>query len=406
MKLVIKIPRVNSLKFLLWIALGLSIISETMISMNVIPDNNIVKAVQYIIILIPVGLNSINLLLLNKNKRLFSEEIKSILMVIAVFGGLSLYKSFQIGQFSFESLMQLVQIFLPFMFAFLMINLFTPVQIEEFMKLALILTWIGYILEVGVTDFFDLSNYLSISFISSYSVFESSTYAELASGLAAYFIYNRKRAPFSAALAIVLNFLIFKRVFVLMVVVLSVICLAKKKDDIISERVIKYTSFFWCILIFGVYYLYQPATVQWLYEKTGIDLAMFTMARIYRLWYVVEQGFQSYGLGTTSVFISSSGLGYLGAEFEMDFIRIMFELGPIAIAVFVFSYLKITRRNKYAFYLICLCFLNLLMANGLVKYWGWTMRIVTIALINNYDEKGRQIQPIPYKKNKRIRLIV
>ena len=34
------------------------------------------------------------------------------------------------------------------------------------------------------------------------------------------------------------------------------------------------------------------------------------------------------------------------------------------------------------------------------------MRIVTIALINNYDEKGRQIQPIPYKKNKGIRFII
>ena len=130
------------------------------------------------------------------------------------------------------------------------------------------------------------------------------------------------------------------------------------------------------------------------------------MSRIYRLWYVLEQGFQSYGLGTTSVFINSANVGYLGYEFEMDFIRIMFELGRIAIAAFVFSYLKITRRNKYAFYLICLCFLNLLMANGLVKYWGWTMRIVTIALINNYDEKGRKIQPTPYKKNRRIRFII
>ena len=78
--------------------------------------------------------------------------------MIIVLGILSLYRSFRVGQFSFESAMQLVQIFLPFMFAFLMINLFTPIQIQEFMKLALVLTWIGYILEVGVVNFFDLSN--------------------------------------------------------------------------------------------------------------------------------------------------------------------------------------------------------------------------------------------------------
>ncbi|MDU2936934.1 MAG: hypothetical protein E7B61_12995 [Clostridiales bacterium] len=405
MKLTVKIPKANSPKFLLWIAFGLSIISETMISMNIIPDNNIVKVIQYIIILVPVGLNFINLSL-NKRERMFAEEFRVIVIMIIVFGILSLYRSFRVGQFSFESVMQLIQIFLPFMFAFLMINLFTPIQIQEFMKLALVLTWIGYILEVGLVNFFDLSNYLSISFISSYSLFENSTYAEIASGLAAYFIYNRKRAPFSAALAILLNLLIFKRVFFLMILVLLGICIMKKKDDIVSERVIKWTGIFWCVLIFGVYFLYQPATVQWFNEKLGIDLVAFTMSRIYRLWYVLEQGFQSYGLGTTSVFINSANVGYLGYEFEMDFIRIMFELGPIAIAAFVFSYLKITRRNKYAFYLICLCFLNLLMANGLVKYWGWTMRIVTIALINNYDEKGRKIQPTPYKKNRRIRFII
>ena len=254
MKLTVKIPKANSPKFLLWIAFGLSIISETMISMNIIPDNNIVKVIQYIIILVPVGLNFINLSL-NKRERMFAEEFRVIVIMIIVFGILSLYRSFRVGQFSFESVMQLIQIFLPFMFAFLMINLFTPIQIQEFMKLALVLTWIGYILEVGLVNFFDLSNYLSISFISSYSLFENSTYAEIASGLAAYFIYNRKRAPFSAALAILLNLLIFKRVFFLMILVLLGICIMKKKDDIVSERVIKWTGIFWCVLIFGVNFL-------------------------------------------------------------------------------------------------------------------------------------------------------
>ena len=124
------------------------------------------------------------------------------------------------------------------------------------MKLALVLTWIGYILEVGLVNFFDLSNYLSISFISSYSLFENSTYAEIASGLAAYFIYNRKRAPFSAALAILLNLLIFKRVFFLMILVLLGICIMKKKDDIVSERVIKWTGIFWCVFNFRSLFFY------------------------------------------------------------------------------------------------------------------------------------------------------
>lgn len=399
MKAKIKIPSVHSPRFILWIGFILSYFSEMLISMGVIPDNNIVKAVQYVLILFPIGLNLL-IMFMNKNPTMFYDELISGIILIVILGTLSLFYSYKAERFVFESIMQLIQIILPFLYAYLMINLFDLEEIKEFMITALFLTWIGYISNVGISKFFELSNYTSISYTASYSAFENSTYAEVASGLAAYFIYNLKKMPVLAMLSVILNLFIFKRVFILMVIVLFILAFINKENDLVSEKLVKFAKLFWCAVVFLFYYIYQPSVAQLINEKLDIDLAGFTMARIYRLWYVIEQGFQSYGLGSTSLFIHSRGLNYIGAEFEMDFIRIMFELGPIAIIAIVFTYLKIIRRNKYSFFLISFCFLNLLMANGFVRYWGWSLRLITIAIINNYGSGTRRIEPVPYSKMK------
>lgn len=399
MKLKINIPSVYSTRFILWLGFILSYFSEILIGMGIIPDNNIVKAVQYVIILVPIGLNLL-IIILKKRPTLFGDELISGIILIIILGSLSFFYSACAGQFDFESIMQLIQIILPFLFAYLMVSLFNLEEIKEFMVVALVLTWIGYISDVGILEFFKLSNYASISYFTSYSAFENSTYAEMASGLAAYFIYNLKKMPVLATLSLILNFFIFKRVFVLMSIILFILSLMNKENDFVSEKLVKLAKCFWCIVIFIVYYIYQPSIASIISRKFGFDIVGFTMARVYRLWYVIEQGFQSYGLGSTSLFINAKAT-YLGAEFEMDFVRIMFEIGPIAIIAIVFTYLKIIRRNKYSFILICFCFLNLLMANGLVRYWGWAMRLVTIAIINNYGKNRDQIDQEPYWGRKR-----
>ena len=395
----IKIPSVRSPRFILWIGFILSYFSEILIGMGVISDNVMVKVVQYVIILFPIGLNLL-IMVSNKMPTVFYDEFISGIKLIAILGALSLFYSYRAGKFDFESIMQLIQIILPFLYGYLMINLFNLEEIKEFMIIALFLTWIGYISNIGISAFFDFSSYASISYITSYSAFENSTYAEVASGLSAYFIYNRKKMPMLAVLSLILNLFIFKRVFVLMVAVLFVLSLMGKENDLVKDKLVKFAKCFWCVFVFAFYFIYQPLVAGLISKKTGINIAEFTMARVYRLWYVMEHGFQSYGLGSTSLFINSSGVSYIGSEFEMDFIRIMFELGPIAIIAIVFTYLKIIRRNKYSFFLICFCFLNLLMANGLVMYWGWSMRLITIAIINNYGSGICRVEPVPYSETK------
>lgn len=52
---------------------------------------------------------------------------------------------------------------------------------------------LDYILESGI-DKFTISNFLLMSFLNSYLPFELASFAEIASGVSAFFIYYRKNA--------------------------------------------------------------------------------------------------------------------------------------------------------------------------------------------------------------------
>lgn len=397
MRLVANIPRANSSRLLLWVSLAMTMVSETLMGAKLIKDSNAMKVIQYIIILIPLGLNFLVLLVSTVKRRtklLFMDELKTMSILILILGCLSLNRSVVAGKFAFNSIRELIQIILPFVLTFFVLNLLSFDEIASFMKFSLLCTIIGYLFSINLESI-TIDNMMRMLTESTYSPFENSAFAEVASGLGAYFIYNRKRMPFAALLAVFLNFLCWKRVFVLMAVILLVISFMDKARDNLKRMTVLVTSIGWAFIVFFTFHIYHRETADYIRATYNINLERFTGYRIYRLWYCYERGFQSYGLGSTSNYINNFG-HFLGREFEMDFIRIMFEIGPIAIFAICYAYLKITRCNKYSYLLIVFCFLNLLMANGLLRYWGYTFRIITIAVINYYDEGKQLIIPSPY----------
>ncbi len=388
-------------KFLLWCSLVLTFILETLITMGVLPDISIVKGIQYIITLFPLFLCGMHLYKDREFRRqeiYFGEELKTGILIMAVFAGCSLWQSIHARAFAKGVFLQLIQMLLPFIYAFLIINELTPKEIMSFMKITLFLTVIGYLFQIDYSQI-TLHNILTISMTSSYSPFENSSYAEIASGLAAYFIYNRKKEPVSFWISIILNFLIFKRVLVLMAVLLLFIEYFNWSNKKISFKWIKASVVFWLAAVFGYYYLIQPETAAAVYQNTGFSIDDFTMHRVYRLWYLIENNFASYGLGSTQEYLSAARYSWIGGEMEMDFVRFMVEVGPIAVLVFIYEYLKICKRNCYAYVMISMCFLNLLMANGILQYRGYVFRFITIAAIN-YAYQGEEAEGVTVREGK------
>lgn len=389
----IKIPKLNSVKFLLLFSIFVSFTFEIIVGQSSL--NIILKGIKYIFMLIPILLSLLEILLNRKRKYMFKSELNIGLVMVIVLLILSLYYSVKEAMFSLESIIELVQMFFPFIISFLLINFISEDDIILFMKYALVITIIGYIIyefKSGV-NLFSIKNYLKISLINSYSPFENDSFAEIASALSAFFIYYRKKLPGFCFFSIILNFLIFKRVLLLMTILLFIITLFDQENKSVPTYALIIDNIIWIGIIFITFKIYKDYTYR--YDHFRDVLANFTVTRIYRFWYVIERHFKSYGLGSTSVYLIKQNISYVGVNFEMDFIRIMFELGPIAIITMVYSYLKIAKSNLYSIILINFCFLNLLMANGILNYWGYSIRFIVILLIlkkNKLIENNRKVK--------------
>lgn len=293
-------------------------------------------------------------------------------------------ESYMMGStFIIGSLGESLRIFVPFIYAFLMINLLDKCQIMTIMKISLIFSFIAFFLTIDYSNV-SLSNIISISFSNSYSPFENSNISMMSYALAVYFIYYREEMKKWTFFSVLLVFLTFKRVFMLGMIIFLLISLLGIQDKRIKKSLLFVSSIFWICFITFVMYLLLPQNYSFGVERLHFDIVKFTMARAYRVWYLIEHNFISYGLGSTTSALRGS---YLGTSLELDFIKILMELGIIAVTIIIFSYYWITKGYLYSYAVMSINFLQLTMANGLTRYFEWSIVLVTIALVNINNSK-------------------
>lgn len=384
-------------KDILLLTIYLSFTIEIASSCSLIPSNNIIQIFKMTIIFIALFFCMIHICMKNKAQRKFLKELHSGEFLVAYFFILSMYYSLKNHNFNIKSIIGLYQIFFPFLITFLVINELDKKGIFNFMRFSLCIIIIGFIY-LEINKFKDITSIFKISFINSYSPFENWQLAEVSNGIACFFIYFKKKMPYCCIISLILNFLIFKRMLLLMLFVLFILSYIKDiKLHILDKKTNIFIFVFFNIIIFIYYAMLQPNNSALLKQKYSFDISSFSMGRSIRYWYLKEQHFQSSGLESTSSFLVNSNLKYIGMNMEMDFIRFIVELGILSIPVFLAVYIYITKGDFYSTVMISFCFFNLLFANGIENYWGYSFRIITIGMINYqynsvfYQKKLRKI---------------
>lgn len=362
--------------------------------------------ITYLIMLLPViiGILVILYLRFTKQKKLkykYLFELKIGIFIFLVFLIISFVKSNQTGVFTWGSLGESIRILIPFMYTFIIINFLSKSDITFFMRTCTLVAMICFLATIDYSNI-NISNILSISFSNSYSPFENFEVSLLSNALAIYFLYNNKNNIIWCVLSVLLVFLNFKRVFIISAIILILCVLFKIKNKRVNNFVLIISSFFWILITKFYMYMLRPENYFWDMNKLHIDIVEFTMSRAYRVWYLIQNGFQSYGLGSTTSSLNKAfkmGLtgNSLGVTLEMDFIKILMELGIIGIAIFIFSYYELTRHNFYSYVVISLMFLQLLMANGLTRYFEFSIILTTIGLI--YCENNSEAKTIHFQKS-------
>lgn len=348
--------------------------------------------IRYFFILFPILVSLIPLAasLLKHNVQFkYISELKTGVFVVSTFFLLSIYKSWEAKYFIWSTIGELARIVVPFIYVFIIINFLTKKDIHVLLVISLLTGWIAFLTTMNFSDL-NLQSIATISFVTSNSPFENSEVSFLAYVLAIFFIYFKNKYPVSCFFSIFLVLFTFKRVLILSVLILFIVRSLKLENKKVNNFTLYISSLIWLFVINFYNSMVQPQNYSWVLEKMHIDIASFSMYRVYRVWYLIQHNFVSYGLGSTT---QNLKFGYFtGTTLEMDFIQFIMELGFISIVIFIFSYYRLTRKNLYGFCVMSFTFLQLLLANGISGYFEWSILLLTLGLIY-YDNAQ-----IPYEK--------
>lgn len=359
------------IKGLLFFSIISLIILETFNNIGL--GNSFFKLLKYIITFAVFSICTIKVMNnLKVNRKLdYIYELKRISIVLIVFLIISIFKVYKTKCFTSKTFEELMQIAIPVLYTFFIINFMKLKDIIKVMKYALVISLIAYIFTIGIGKF-TISNFLAISFSDSYSPFESAPFAEIASSLSAFFIYYRKKYKKSALVAFIFCFLVFKRMLLLQAIILLIVSFLEISDKNVNKVIVFCSKIFFLASTFIFFFFLQEKNSLLFENIFGKNIGDFTMGRVYRLWYPLRN-FTSYGFGSTT--------DVLGYNLELDLVKILIELGIIALVIFVYCYFDLCRNNFYSFIIIVCMFANLLFASCLTSTVGWIFRMICIATI-------------------------
>lgn len=362
-----------------------------MVAMTIIGIGNAGDNIRYVVFAVAIGYGFVELfvqrkILTVKFKNDYGKEIQGIYFIAALFYLLSAWQAHKVGRaLGSRTYVQIALLLIPAMYSYCLINLLSPKTIQRLFQITLCCTVVFYIYEQGILHFFCPSNWLSISFSSSYCPFESSTYAGLFLALYIYYYYavnERKDRSISNLVAYGVSFagalVTFKRL-----AVVFVLCLFLFGRFIDFRKKIPRALPGVTAVAFTVGTVYYTQFMQGTLNIFNIDVYKFSMGRDYILSLWAKYDYLSYGYG--------SSFELIGRYLEMDLVQIYLEIGAFALLAFSWCYFRIAKRNLYAYLIMLFAFANMLTASSIPMPLDWTLMLLVIAGIAS--GKFEKIEP-------------
>lgn len=274
---------------------------------------------------------------------------------------------------------ELVKLYMPMVLAYSLLNALHRRQINACMIVVLVISIAGYALELRSNDA-SIFSIFQADYSTSTSGTESSGFAETFLMLTFYFAFARTS---NAALAIsgLFCFLTFKRLA--MVVCVVVVLLALFAPNLMRRTVPKWLKYACIALTLCAtalwFWLLLPSQERLFYELFGAFPGSFTSGRSETMRYLLNSGFESYGFGSANDVIKS----IYGAPFEMDLIKIAFELTPIATVVFVAVFWNLAGSTPWGYLIIAYFILNMISSDSLTANFSFSLAYIVIGLVGS-----------------------
>ena len=313
----------------------------------------------------------------NKTRPMMLRELGKVLSVIAVFRVITGLCILNVGYGNERTSVEALLMILPIIYAFTLINTLEFRQINACMMVVLLASMVAYFVDLHMTLSQIITALLSVNPAESYSALESSSFAGVSIALALYYLYFR-RNKLGCILSFVFVFFTFKRLAMLTVLVLLVLPQFVDCSKPVSRRMLRFTKMAVFVIALLYFWLMTPTGSSWAQSRLGINFDSFTMARSWRfnlLWN--NPNFVNTGLGSTWTFLDSR----YGFSLEMDIVRLLIEVTPIGVAVFVNNMFDFVKANRYCFIVMIYLFFNLITSHSLANMFSWLMYYVIFGTI-------------------------
>lgn len=302
----------------------------------------------------------------------FQRETVNVLAAIFSFLVISLILiMFRGGDLSF-CLELVMRYAMSVLYAYVLLNVFEFDDIYNLMVYILLVSIFGWFLEKG-NIIFNIDFYSTISFMDSYSPFESHYFAPSSINCCAFFLYYRKD-KWTQIISFLFVLLTFKRPQIIFACCFVVLPYLVDPNKVIKRATHRIGCIMVVVLTLGYYALLLPENEWLIQEITGLSAGEFTSGRSTLLRTLIESGYKSSGLGTSEA--------VLGRGIEMDLISIMLEMSIVALVIFVFSYGSVSGRKIYAVLVMVYLMLFMITGSGLYNVFLWTGAFLFFGTIN------------------------
>lgn len=326
----------------------------------------------------------------NKGEHIFINEFNALAFICVLFTSESFILLAIHGSVEISVLIELIRLIMPIVLAYAILNSLTKRQVNICITWILVVSVFGYVLNLirnGVT-FLTL---FRMNFGTSESTTEDSGFAMISLMLALYFLYYRENIIGSIT-SVIFCILTFKRLAIVICLIALIISLffPKLLDKKIGQHVRTVFKILTLIITALWYWLLLPQQEPFFIKLFGKSPGVFTSGRSSVMNYLLDSGFKSYGFGSASAF----SYQVLHVSFEMDLIKIAFELTPIALIIFVWLFWDIAGISFWSYFIVGYLMLNMITSDSLSSNFSFTLAYVTIGLVNASKEVGQTSRPI------------
>lgn len=256
-------------------------------------------------------------------------------------------------------------------------------------------TTMDYIFIIFIVSFFTSSidqltfeNIKNISFVESYSPFESEKAFAFLVLECFYLLRNKKKKAFLALILCVLN---FKRISLIFSILFFLFASWIRQKKVISKKIVLLSTVFFVLAPIITCSVLNGDFNSWFDAKFGISLAEFTLSRSQRIELVLNSDEICYGLGSVTPYITDvmnkiHGSDLVNRNLHNDLVRIYLECGIIGSIVFTYVFMKAASFSRNVFVLMCYifleCYFNPIFGAGTASLW------IIVYLFMAYVGKG------------------